>query len=90
MKTLLIITLLVFGQQLNAQISINPDKIKEKTEKAIKKQTEPKKDKKSKTNSLNQSTQTNRKRPGGTIQNTPASSGKKEENTPAPKKEGGK
>jgi hypothetical protein len=88
MRTILFATFMILGWNINAQISINPDKIKEKTKKELNRQTQPK-EKKSKTNNLNQSTQTNRKRPGGTLQSTPASSGKKEETPPTPRKEGG-
>lgn len=87
MRSILFILFIVLGSQLNAQIKIDPNKVKERAQKEIKKK--EKVQKKQETNSLNNKQQVNRKRPGGTIQTAPSSSSKKEEGEVKPKKEGG-
>ncbi len=87
MKIALMLAFLFVGYGLNAQIKIDPNKIKEKANTELKKKEEVKK-KDQKSNSLNNQQQVNRKRPGGTIQSSPSSSSRKEETEPKPKKEG--
>lgn len=70
MKALLIIAFFAFSGISYGQIRINTEKLKENTEKKLLKQ--DKKKKKSNSNSLTngtKATQTNRKRPGGTLNN---------------------
>lgn len=93
MKNVLLIISLFFGYQLNAQIKIDPNKIKEKTTQEIDKKAKQKKKNvlDENTDQNNNTQQINRKRPGGTIQSTPSNSRQKEgENKPKTSKEGGK
>ena len=74
MKTLIAIAFLFFGFQLSAQISLDPNKIKEKAKKEVNEKTKGKTEKiKEETEPDDNKQQINRKRPGGTVQKSPSS-----------------